>query len=84
MVDTQTANSQGVVVFSFSQNVRELTWEGQPDRIEVSLGDADSIGNAAVRTVGVAGMVTCNSYPINAQSQLVKINPDGTTEVLKF
>jgi hypothetical protein len=83
VVDTKTANSQGVVVFNFSQDVRELTWEGEPDRIEVAVGTYDSIGQP-VRNVGVTGMATCNSYPINAQSQLVKINPDGTTEVVKF
>lgn len=84
VMDTKTANSQGVVVFNFSQDVHQLTWEGEPDQIEVALGDADSIGNNPVRRIGVTGMGTCTLYPINAQGQLIKINPDGTIEVLKI
>jgi hypothetical protein len=84
VLDTKTSNSQGVVVFGFSQDVRELTWEGEPDQIEIVAGDDNSIGNNPVRRIGVTGMATCTMYPINQEGQIIKINPDGSVEVVKI
>ena len=74
--DTKFANSQGVVVFEFGEDVRELTWEGSPDWIEVIRGNGDEVGDFnPVRTVGVKSMSTCTFYPIDQEGQIIKINP---------
>jgi hypothetical protein len=84
VLDTKTSNSQGVVVFGFSQDIRQLTWEGEPDQIEIVAGDDNSIGNNPVRRIGVTGLATCTLYPINQEGQIIKINPDGSVEVVKI
>jgi hypothetical protein len=84
VIDTQTANSQGIVVFNFSQDVRELTWQGDPEEIDLIAGDVDSMGENSVRRVGVRSMAVCTLYPINREGQLIKINPDGSAEVVNF
>ena len=74
--DTKFANSQGVVVFEFGEDVRELTWEGSPDWIEVIRGNGDEVGDFnPVRTVGVKSMSTCTFSPIDQEGQIIKINP---------
>lgn len=74
-----TSNSQGIVSFGFPFNLREMTFEGNPVGVYIydSQGDSTTLGNSA-------SMVTCTLYPINREGQIIKINPDGTTEVVKI
>lgn len=71
------------VVFNFGQDVRELTWEGEPDRIEVAVGTYDSIGHLFVMSVlRVWRLALCILLMLKANS--LKLIQTGRLRLLSF